>query len=132
MVRLLQPSSESKAITNLLSCLKPGGNLVFIRKEDAPLPMKTGHNPHGWKRRLACFPGQFETVSYSESWFERAEWDWLFGAREHRNYFTVTLQSPPEKLHRNMWRDFGRRGLMTGQGFCFQINTVTDGLLRVA
>ena len=120
------------ATANLLSCLKPGGDLVFLRKEEASDRGVAGHCPHCWKRHLACFPGQFETVSYCESFFERAGWDWLFGAREHRNYFTVTLQSPPEKLHRNFWRDFGRRGLMTGQGTCCPIKTVTDGLRRAA
>jgi SAM-dependent methyltransferase len=120
------------ATANLLSCLKPGGDLVFVRKEVASSGAVARHSPHCWKRHLACFPGQFETASYAESLFERAEWDWLFGAREHRNYFTVTLQSPSEKLHRNFWRDFGRRGLMTGQGNCCPIKTVTDGLRRAA
>ena len=120
------------ATANLLSCLKPGGNLVFIRPNGASPRTKAGHGPQCWKRHLACFPGQFETVSYRETLFQRAEWDWLFGAREHRNYFTVTLQSPPEKLHRNFWRDFGRRGLMTGQDLCCQINSVTDNLRRAA
>jgi SAM-dependent methyltransferase len=120
------------ATANLLSCLKPGGDLVVVRKELALDGCDSEHGPHCWKRHLACFPGQFETARYSESLFERVEWDWLFGAREHHNYFTVTLQSPSEKLHRNFWRDFGRRGLMTGQGTCCPIKTLTEGIRRAA
>ena len=120
------------ATANLLSCLKPGGDLVFVRKEDASASPDSVHGPACWKRHLACFPGQFETLSYRELLFERANWDWLFGARDHSNYFTVTFQSPPEKLHRNFWRDFGRRGLMTGQGSCCQINSATEGIRRAA
>ena len=120
------------ATANLLSCLKPGGDLVFVRKEPASHGTDSEHGPECWKRHLACFPGQFESVTYCESLLERSNWDWLFGAREHGNYFTVTLQSPPEKLHRNFWRDFGRRGLMTGQGLCCQLKTVTEGIRRAA
>ena len=120
------------ATANLLSCLKPGGDLVFVRTADVSHGTHSGHVPHCWKRHLACFPGQFESADYRESLFERTEWDWLFGDRLHVDYFTVTLQSPLEKLHRNFWRDFGRRGLMTGQGCCCQIKKVANGLRRVA
>ena len=120
------------ATANLLSCLKPGGDLVFVRKQPASDRTVSEHGPQCWKRHLACFPGQLESVTHCESFFERSSWDWLFGAREHGNYFTVTLQSPPEKLHRNFWRDFGRRGLMTGQDHCCQIKTAADGIRRAA
>ncbi len=120
------------ATANLLSCLKPGGDLVFVRKDVVSNGTDTQHRAQCWKRHLACFPGQFETVSYGESLFQQAAWDWLFGAREHGNYFTVTFQSPLEKLHRNFWRDFGRRGLMTGQDHCCQIETVTKDARRAA
>jgi SAM-dependent methyltransferase len=120
------------ATANLLSCLKPGGDLVFIRKERPSDGGASEHGPECWKRHLACFPGQFESATYGESLFERSNWDWLFGTREHGNFFTVTLQSPPETLHRNFWRDFGRRGLMTGQGLCCQLKTVTEGIRRAA
>ncbi len=114
------------ATANLLACLKPGGDLVFVRKRDGRLGCGAGHNPGCWKRHLACFPGQLEATAYGESFFERARWDWLCGPREHSDYFTVTLQSPPEKLNRNFWRDFARRGLMTGQGTCCPKNEATQ------
>jgi SAM-dependent methyltransferase len=106
------------ATANLLACLKPGGDLVFVRKRIGQLGCGAGHHSGCWKRHLACFPGQLETTDYRESFFDRAHWDWLYGPREHSDYFTVTLQTPPEKLTRNFWRDFARRGLMTGQGTC--------------
>ncbi len=106
------------ATANLLSCLKPNGDLVFVRKQKGILGCGSGHNPGCWKRHLACFPGQIETKDYRESYFQLAGWDWLLGEREHENYFTVTLQTPSEKLNRNFWRDFARRGLMTGQSSC--------------
>ena len=104
------------ATANLLGCLKPGGDLVFVRKESRDCG--TGHQSGCWKRHLACFPGQLETTTYPESFFARVEWDWVFGPRDHSVFFTVTLQSPPEKLKPSFWRDFARRGLMTGQGTC--------------
>ena len=107
------------ATANLLGCLKPGGDLVFVRKHGGNLGCGTEqHGADCWKRHLACFPGQIETKDYCESFLENLRWDWLVGKREHCDYFTVTLQTPPEKLSRAFWRDFARRGLMTGQGSC--------------
>ncbi|WP_397571159.1 class I SAM-dependent methyltransferase [Schlesneria sp. T3-172] len=106
------------ATANLLACLKPGGDLVFVRKQDGPMGCGTGHEAGCWKRHLACFPGQITINQYPESFFGRSTWDWFCGNRDHGDYFTVTMQSPPEKLNRNFWRDFARRGLMTGQGKC--------------
>jgi SAM-dependent methyltransferase len=113
------------ATANLLSCLKPGGDLVFVRKDKGVLGCGSGHNALCWKRHLACFPGQIEMAEYSESYFGKDGWDWIFGKRDHKSYFTVTLQTPPEKLNRSFWRDFARRGLMTGQAACCGENTAT-------
>jgi SAM-dependent methyltransferase len=110
--------SVRTATANLLACLKPGGDLVFVRKKDGMLGCGAGHQCGCWKRHLACFPGQLELKEYRESFLKQVHWDWLFGTREHSHYFTVTLQSPTEKLQRTFWRDFARRGLMTGQGSC--------------
>ena len=106
------------ATANLLGCLKPGGDLVFVRKKNGQMRCGAEHPCGCWKRHLACFPGQLELAEYRESFFERAQWDWLFGKRSHSDYYTVTLQTPKEKLQKTFWRDFARRGLMTGQGTC--------------
>ena len=120
------------ATANLLSCLKPGGDLVFVRKRRGNSGCGTSHHSGCWKRHLACFPGQLELTDFRESFFERAAWDWLFGTRDHTDYFTVTLQTPAEKLGRLYWRDFARRGLMTGQGNCCPQRSVQAPLIRRA
>ena len=120
------------ATANLLACLKPGGNLVFVCKRDGLIGCGAGHETGCWKRHLACFPGQLAIHQYPEGFFRKANWDWLCGERDHGEYFTVTLQSPPEKLNRNFWRDFARRGLMTGQGVCCVNKAVEIPSRRVA
>lgn len=120
------------ATANLLACLKPGGDLVFVRKQEGRVGCGAGHEASCWKRHLACFPGQLSIHHYPESFFCRSSWDWLCGERDHGDYFTVTLQAPPEKLNRNFWRDFARRGLMTGQGACCTVNAAETHALRAA
>ena len=115
---LLELKTRS-ATANLLACLKPGGDLVFVREHGGPMACGKGkHDAECWKRHLACFPGQLEMKEYHESFLESAHWDWLVGKRPHHDYYTVTLQTPPEKLNQSFWRDFARRGLMTGQASC--------------
>lgn len=110
---------RSRSVTaNLLSCLKPGADLVFINRSGPSDDESSRHGANCWKRHLACFPGQFETATYPESWFHRARWDWLLGQRNHSDFFTVTLQLPPQQLDRAAWYDLARRGLMTGHGEC--------------
>lgn len=106
------------ATANLLSCVKPGGDLVFVNQAVPSHDGTAGHEASCWKRHLSCFPGHLETVSYPESWWQRAEWDWLLGRRDHRHFFTVSLQLHSQKLERDLWCDLARRGLKTGTGEC--------------
>jgi SAM-dependent methyltransferase len=116
------------ATANLLACLKPEGELVFIGKQSGHVGCASGHQAGCWKRHLACFPGQLETRNYRESFFENSRWDWLVGRRGHNDYFTATLQTPPEKLTRAFWRDFARSGMLTGHTSCCVIGQVAPNI----
>lgn len=120
------------ATANLLACLKPGGELVFIGKQTGQAGCRSGHQPACWNRHLACFPGQLTTRHYRESFFQNARWDWLVGRREHNDYFTATLQTPSEKLTREFWQEFARSGLMTGTTSCCDGEQVAPTIHRRA
>ena len=114
---LLEQQSRA-ATANLLARLRPGGDLIFIQKQIKARNAKVGHHANCWNQHLACFPGQVESTAFRESLFEQSQWDWLFGTREHADYFTVTLQSPHETLGRDVWREVARRGPFTAQTSC--------------
>jgi SAM-dependent methyltransferase len=121
----------SRTVTaNLLACLKPGGDLVFIGQMRRQSGCEPRHESRCWKQHLACFPGQLEAHEYRESFFENARWDWLVGRREHNDHFTVTLQSPLDKLTQSIWQDVAQCGLMTGKGSCCEMDRVASGKER--
>jgi SAM-dependent methyltransferase len=95
------------ATANLLGCLKPGGQLVFIRKHSSSLDDRAEHKPECWNRHLVCFPGRL-------------------GTRDHR-YRTVALQIPSERLPRASWQDFARRGLTPGHDSCCATGLTESG-----
>lgn len=120
------------ATANLLECLKPEGELVFIRKHGSSLEDAAVHKPECWNQHLACFPGKLETRDYRESFFERVQWDWLVGQRDHHDYLTVTLRIPSEKLTRASWQDFAQRGLTPDQDSCCATRPTKSGTQRHA
>lgn len=117
---------------NLISCLKAGGDLVFMCSQDSSVSGATQHDASCWKRHLACFPGELETTTHHQSFFETSRWDWLFGARSHHDYLTATLQLPAEQFPRNSWLEFAHRGPMTGQCCTGVPNDLTETHRRAA
>jgi SAM-dependent methyltransferase len=107
------------ATANLLACLKPGGHAVFVRPfgDDSPLPMKH-HQQNCWTRHLACFPGEAAISNYADPWLSRSTWGWLRGRHARRGYYTVSWRAPQLLVSPDRWREFAKRGLMTGQGAC--------------
>ena len=106
----------------LLSRLKPGGDLVVIRAA-ARGPMddsstSTSHDAVCWTRHLACFPGRLETTEFSASWFSRSTWHWMLGRGSAPAELTVSLRIPSERLTVEQWQDHARRGLLTGAAAC--------------
>jgi SAM-dependent methyltransferase len=93
------------ATANLLSCLKPAGDLVFIQQKDTSKERSACHQPTCWKGHLAGFPGHLQLTNYAEPFFGNARWDWLFGARAHCSYSTITLQTPEGSFHRRFWHE---------------------------
>jgi SAM-dependent methyltransferase len=118
---LLDPGTRI-ATANLLTCLKPGADLVFIRKVDDHQGRTTEHLPQCWQRHLACFPGEVDARDYRESIFSRVHWDWLCGTRDHGTWFTVRLQTPLEKFSHSFWRGCARRGLTAAADCCVSQN----------
>jgi len=106
----------------LLSRLKPGGDLVVIR-DAARGPVgdssnSTSHDAVCWTRHLACFPGRLETTEFSASWFSRSTWNWMLGRGAVPAELTVSLRIPSERLTVEQWQDHARRGLLTGAACC--------------
>lgn len=120
------------ATANLLSCLRPGGELVFIRKQNTQFRRDSEHKFDCWKQHLACFPGQLKAHRFRESFFQKARWDWLAGRRNHDNYFTVSLQTPAERFPPAFWRDVARSGMLTGQHACCSIDQIEADIPRRA
>jgi len=59
-----------RATANLITCLKPRGDLVFVRPQENHGRGCAWHNVSCWKRHLACFPGELETRVHHESFFD--------------------------------------------------------------
>ena len=102
------------ATANLLSRLKPGGELVIVREPGHGMP----HDATCWTRHLACFPGRLETVEYPIPWFSRETWMWLTGSGRPEHFLTVSLRSPSERLSEVEWGQHARRGLLTSTATC--------------
>lgn len=107
-----------KATANMLSCLKPRGRLVFIRRSLGRWEELTPHEERCWTRHLACFPGDVQVSHYPDSWLARIP-QWLVRRQTPQpGYYTVTIECPLQLITRAEWLDYARRGAMTGRGAC--------------
>jgi len=114
---------NSRLVTaRLLTCLKPGGDLVVIRDAafDAHgVPTTTStHDAVCWTRHLACFPGRLETAAFPAPWISQNTLSWLLGRGSLPPELAVSLRIPTEPLMSREWQEHARRGLLTGTNCC--------------
>ena len=102
----------------LLSRLKPGGDLVVIHDAGRDSSNNTAHDAVCWTRHLACFPGQLETTEFPAPWFSRSTWHWMLGRGSAPAELTVSLRTPSERLTVEQWQEHAQRGLLTGAATC--------------
>jgi hypothetical protein len=114
---LLEPSARL-ATANILACLKPHGQLFFIRRMAGEVEVAAGHRRNCWTKHLACFPGVTETAVFFDPWFSRTTWNWLRGLTPRGSHLVVRHELPLELLHRETWIRCARRGYHTGRGAC--------------
>lgn len=99
---------------HLLATLKPLGRLVTFRRVH-----QAGRHPIDcWPRHLACFPGEVTQDTVYDSLLSRSTWNWLVGREPRAATEMVTLMAPLEFISREEWREFARRGLLTGRRVC--------------
>lgn len=120
------------ATVNLLTCLKPNSDLVFIRERTGSRDFGESHRIGCWEKHLACFPGQFSTNDFRESFFQSRSSDWLLGTRAHHEYFTVTLQIPAERISSTEWQKFATAAMLTDKRCCCQTQAVQRAIDRHA
>ncbi len=118
---------------NLLSHLKPHGQLMFIRRLAGPCDVAAGHQASCWIKHLACFPGVVETACLSDPWLSRSTWNWLFRGQPRGAHLVIRHETPLELLNRDAWQRCARRGQMPGRaGCCSAVTPVKSIPLRRA
>lgn len=110
--------SPRMVTANLLSHLKPHGQLVFVRRLTGGSDLCAGHGPSCWIKHLACFPGITETASLADSWLSRETWNWLFRGEPRGSHLIVRHEAPLELLTRDAWQRCVRRGQLPGRAAC--------------
>jgi len=103
---------------NLLTYLKPHGQLIVIRRLTGDCDATAGHSPACWIKHLACFPGITETTCLSDSWLSKSTWNWLFHGQPRGAHLLVRHETPLELHNRDAWLRCARRGQMPGRSAC--------------
>lgn len=106
------------ATANILACLKPRGQIFFIRRLSGGVDIQAGHDDQCWVRHLACFPGATETTVVADGWFSRATWNWLLGRAPRGSHRVIRHELPLELFTREAWIRCARRGQVTGRAAC--------------
>jgi len=106
-----------QATAELLSQLKPQGELVIVREPGNP----GQHDVACWTRHLACFPGHLETFEYPTPLFSREMMRWVVRGVRPEPFLTVSLKIPPESLSLMEWCRHAQRGLLTSSTCCYSL-----------
>lgn len=116
--RDLLSSSVRLATANILACLKPHGQLFFIRRLSGGTDVQAGHDRQCWVKHLACFPGATETTVFADAWFSRSTWNWLLGHSARGSHLVVRHELPLELFTRDAFIRCARRGQIPGRAAC--------------
>lgn len=106
---LLEPQLR-QATAQLLACLKPHGQLVFVRRLAGDQEAEAGHQAGCWSRHLACFPGETELTVLPDPWFSPATWNWLRGKSPRGRHLLIRHEVPLKLLSPLEWFSYARRG----------------------
>ncbi|MFO0917930.1 MAG: hypothetical protein U0872_06390 [Planctomycetaceae bacterium] len=106
------------ATAQLLACLKPQGQLVFIRRLVGDSEVEAGHAAGCWNRHLAAFPGKTELTLLSDPWFSSSTWNWLRGKCLRGRHLLIQHQVPMKLLSPSDWISFAQRGQGATRSAC--------------
>jgi hypothetical protein len=116
--RDLLDASVRAATANILACLRPRGQVFFIRRLAGDAEILAGHTIRCWTRHLSCFPGVTETAVIFDSWFARSTWNWMLGRAPRGSHLVVRHELPLELIGRDAWQRCVRRGQISGREGC--------------
>jgi hypothetical protein len=122
----LLDASARQMTAQLLSMLKPLGRMVFLHRHAEVAT--AAHTADCWPRHLACFPGEVSTQTVNDRSIPAAVWQWLTRRGPHRATTLITFEAPLEYLSVEEWRDYARRGLLTGQRACCETAAALSAL----
>jgi len=101
---LLLPNSLL-ATANLMSCIRPGGHLVFLGDcSTDTLGETVGHTESCYHRHLAPFPGLPRTVRLSDGFRGSKVWARLLSRRPFPEFLMTSIQIPDTRISRFDWR----------------------------
>jgi len=106
------------ATAQLLACLKPQGQLVFIRRLFGESEVEAGHAIGCWNRHLAAFPGKTELTQLADPWFSSSTWNWLRGKCPRGKHLLIQHQVPMKLLSPADWTSFAHRGQGATRSLC--------------
>ena len=114
----LLDSRVRMATAQLLACLKPQGQLVFIRRLFGESEVEAGHAIGCWNRHLAAFPGKTELTQLADPWFSSSTWNWLRGKCPRGKHLLIQHQVPMKLLSPADWTSFAHRGQGATRSLC--------------
>ncbi len=100
----LNSPAALKTTANLLSCVTPGGFLVFlVRSDSVSNSANCGHHIACYAKHLLEFPGHCETTGLSNGFDQPQTWRSLLAGGPRSGFVTVTIRLPREPVGRCNW-----------------------------
>lgn len=106
----LLSTSARRATAELLSCLRPGGSLVFLipARYDTANRLK-GHEPSCLRKHLACFSGEIVTAEFPAGERRLASLRLVFRRPARPRYRSISLCLPPTGVESGEWLSLSLR-----------------------
>ncbi len=105
---------------NLLSVVRPGGELVLVaRFEPQWADQPGGHLRSCFARHFAPFPGQCKVSYIADSLLTPAAWKWVVGRQPRWGYVAAALRIPERPIPHAQWHAWAAQGrAMGGDNAC--------------